>query len=186
MITGTRRPELVNMFARVLSPVSNRVENIRYEFHPPDDFSRDMGITIRYRIPRFATPVDGGFEFKSPMMQVVLNDGYLFRAGQTDWGEERKTDVFLYYTQRIDGTERIKLPGGYHVVEPPFSDEVDETYAYFKGTSSLKSGKLTITGIAEVRRRQIPPDGYAGFKRAMDEARGWGDTSYRIEKGGRS
>jgi hypothetical protein len=78
--------------------------------------------------------VAGGFEFNSPMMKVVLNDGNLFRAGLTDWDEDRKTDVFLYYTQRIDGTETIKLPRGYNVVEPPSSKEVDETYGYFKGT----------------------------------------------------
>jgi hypothetical protein len=145
-----------------------------------------MWITIRYRIPRFVTPVDGGFEFTSPMMQVVLNDGNLFRAGSARWAKGRTTDVFLYYTQLLDGTETIKLPRGYKLVEPPSSDEIDETYGYFKGTCSAKGGKLTVTGTAEVRRRQIPPDGYAGFKRAMDEAREWGQAYYRIEKGGKS
>jgi hypothetical protein len=41
-----------------------------------------------------------------------------------------------------------------------------------------------ITERAEVRRRQIPPDGYAGFKKSIDEAYEWGDQVYRVVKGG--
>jgi transglutaminase-like putative cysteine protease len=186
LISGSRRQELDRTFARILSPISNRVERIRFEYHRPDDFSRDMWITVHYRVPRFARRVAGGFEFNSPMMQVVLNDGYLFRAGDFKWPEKRETDVFLYYTQLIEGTENIRLPGGYKAVDPPSSQEVDETYAYFEGTSRMKGRDLTITQHAEIRRRQIPPDGYGGFKRAMDEARKWGDTTFRIEKGGDS
>jgi len=185
-VSGTRRAEMPGLFARILSPVSNRVEGIRYDYHPPDDFSEDMWITIHYRIPRFAEPVDGSYEFTSPMMQVVLNDGNLFRAGATSWADERETDVFLYYTQLIDGTEKIKLPRGYQAVTAPSSDEVDETYAYFKGSSEMKGRDLLIRQHAEVRRRQIPPDGYGGFKRAMDEAKEWAETSFRVTKGGKS
>ncbi|UCH82674.1 MAG: DUF3857 domain-containing protein [Candidatus Latescibacterota bacterium] len=186
LVSGSRRHDLVNTFARILSPASNRVEAIEYDYHKTDDFSEDMWIVIRYRIPHFAKPVAGGFEFSSPMMNVVLNDGSLFRAGATNWGENRDTDVFLYYTQLIDGTEKIRLPRGFKAVDPPSSDEIDETYAYFKGTSAMEGRSLTIKQRAEIRRRQIPPDGYGGFKRAIDEAKEWGQTSYRIEKGGRS
>jgi hypothetical protein len=35
-----------------------------------------------------------------------------------------------------------------------------------------------------VRRRQIPPDGYEGFKTAIDEFKDFGGEVYRIEKGG--
>jgi hypothetical protein len=184
-VSGSRKQEMVNTFARMLSPISNRVEGIRYDYHQPDDFSEDMWITIHYRIPRFAGEVDGGFEFTSPMMAVVLHDGNLFRAGTTAWADTRETDVFLYYTQLIDGTETIRLPKGYKLAETLSSDEVDETYAFFRGTSHVKGRDLTIKQHAEIRRRQIPPDGYDGFKRAVDEAKEWGNTSFRIEKGGK-
>jgi transglutaminase-like putative cysteine protease len=185
IITYSRLQDMRLTFARLLSPVSNRVEGIEYEYHTPNDFSRDMWITFRYRIPRFAFSIDNGFEFRSPMMQVVLNNGRLFRAATTDWGEKRETDIFLYYTQLIEGTETIQLPGGYKLVDPVSSDEIDETYAYFKGDSRMKGSTLTITQRAEIRRRQIPPDGYGGFKRAIDEAKEWGEKSFRVEKGGK-
>ncbi len=185
IITYSRLQDMPSTFARLMAPVSERVEGIECEWHRPDDFSRDMWITFRYRIPRFTFPIGNGFEFRSPMMQVVLNNGRLFRAATADWEEERKTDTFLYYTQLIEGTETIRLPGGYKLVDPAASDEVDETYAYFKGESRMKGSTLTITQRAEIRRRQIPPDGYGGFKRAIDEAKEWGERSFRVEKGGK-
>lgn len=185
IITYSRLQDMTHTFAELLSPISERVEGITYQYHPPDDFSRDMWITVSYRIPRFALPLAGGFEFRSPMMQVVLNNGRLFRAAAADWGERRETDIFLYYTQLIDGTETIRLPSGYKAVDPPSSDEVDETYASFKGTSRMNGSNLEIMQRAEIRRRQIPPDGYGGFKRAIEEAKEWGERSFRIEKGGK-
>ncbi len=184
LIAANRLRDMTHMLAGLIAPVSNHVEDIRYEYHTPDDFSRDMWLTIRYRIPRFAPPVDGVYEFTSPMMNVVLNHGRLFRAGAYGWDEKRESDVFLYYTQLIDGTEKIKLPGGYGAVEHPSSDEIDETYAYFKGTSRMDGRELVITQRAEIRRRQIPPDGYGGFKKAIDEAKEWSREIFRIEKGG--
>jgi hypothetical protein len=185
MVSGTPKREMTDRFAHLLSPVSDRVEGIRYDYRSPGDFSGDMWIKIRYFIPRFARPVDGGWEFESPMMQVVLHDLSLFRAAYTDWPGERKTDVFLYYTQLIDGTEKIRLPRGFAATALPETGEVDETYAYFNGRSEAKGRDLIIMERAEVRRRQIPPEGYAGFKRAIDEAKEWGETSFRITKGGK-
>jgi hypothetical protein len=185
IVTYSRLQDMTTTIARLLSPISDRVEGIDYDYHPPDDFSGDMWIKIRYRVPRFAVPVTGGFEFKSPLMQVVLNNGRLFRAASADWGEKRETDVFLYYAQLLDGREKIKLPAGYRAVDPPSSEEIDETYAYFKGTSRMNKRDLEITHRAEIRRRQIPPDGYGGFKRAVDQAKEWGAQSFRIEKGGK-
>lgn len=185
IINRSHRQDLAMTIAELLSHVSDRVENVRFEYLAPDDFSRDMWLKASYRIPRFALPVDGGFEFKSPMMQVVLNNGNLFRAGTIDWGKKRETDIFLYYTQLIDGTEKIRLPGGFRVIDPPSSGEINETYASFKGTSRMHKRDLVITQRAMVMRRQIPPGGYSGFKRAIDEAKAWGEQSFRIEKGGK-
>ena len=45
--------------------------------------------------------------------------------------------------------------------------EVDETYAYFSGRCQSTSKGLDIRQTAEIRRRQIPPSGYEGFRRAI-------------------
>ncbi len=185
LINYSPRAETGATLAGLFSAVSGRVEITEYRFHDIDDFSSDMWIEIRYRIPRFGRAVDGGLEFTSPMMGIVLNHPYLFRAGTARWKDERETDVFLYYTQLVEGTEDIRLPRGYEAVETPSSDEIDETYAYFKGTSDMDGRTLRVTQRAEVRRRQIPPEGYPGFRKAIEEAKEWSEIKFRAEKGDR-
>lgn len=185
IIANSHLGELDLTIAGLLAPISNRVERIKYDFLKPDDFSRDMWITINYRIPLFAFRVGGGYEFTSPLMKVVLNNGRLFRAASTRWNEKRETDIFLYYTQLIEGTETIKMPKGYKAVDPPSSGEIDQTYAYFKGTSRMDGRDLVINHRAEIRRRQIPPEGYGGFKETIDQAKKWSEEIFHIEKGGK-
>jgi hypothetical protein len=184
-ITQSERiADLEYAMSGLLSPLSSGVEIARFEHPRPDDFSQKMWIEIDYRIPGFALPVGEALEFRSPMMTVTLASGWLFRAGAVHWDDERETDLFLWFTQLVDGEEEIRLPGGYEIKEPPESEEVDEAYAYFKGGSEIDGRNLVITQRAEVRRRQIPPDGYGGFKTAMEEAQAFGDEVYRAAKGG--
>ena len=184
LVSGGRILDVEDDIAELLSNIGNRVEIARLDHVTLNDFSENAWIEVDYRIPGFALPVGEGLEFLSPMMSVTMGNGWLFRAGAYDWADEREGDLFLWFTQLIDGSETLKLPRGYEVVDPPASDEVDETYAYFKGESEMDGRNLVITQHAEVRRRQIPPDGYAGFKTALDEAHDWADHVYRAEKGG--
>ncbi len=184
LVSGGRILDVENRIAELLSNIGNRVEIARLDHVTVNDFSENAWIEVDYRIPGFALPVGEGLEFRSPMMAVTMGNGWLFRAGAYDWADEREGDLFLWFTQLIDGSETLRLPRGYEVVDPPASDEVDETYAYFKGESEMDGRNLVITQHAEVRRRQIPPDGYAGFKTALDEAHDWADRVYRAEKGG--
>jgi hypothetical protein len=180
MVTGVRRRELDARAAELLAAASPRVEDVRVTHRVPDDFGGDMWVRIEYSIPQFARPVAGGLEFRSPMMTVLLSDGNLFGTGGQRWSEERDTDLMLWYTQLVDATETIKVPGGLKLMGEPAIDEVDETYAAFAGSATQKGSTLTVTQRAEVRRRQIPPDGYPGFVKAMAAAREWGDQVFRV------
>jgi transglutaminase-like putative cysteine protease len=182
MVNGVRRRELDARAAGLLSVVSPRVQDVSVTSRVVDDFSGDMWIRIEYSIPKFAQPVAGGYEFTSPMMAVLLSDGNLFGTGGHRWGEERQTDLMLWYTQQVDATETISLPGGLKLQGEPTVDEVDETYAAFAGTATQNGSKLTVTQRGEIRRRQIPPDGYEGFVKAMTAARTWGDQVFRVAK----
>jgi hypothetical protein len=168
----------------LLSNVSDRAEIVDFGHTAADDYSENAWLEVSYRIPRFALAIEDGLEFESPMMSVTLGDGWLCRACAYDWADEREGDLFLWFTQLIDGVETIRLPSGYEAIDPPSSEEVDEVYAYFKGESEMDGRALVVRERAEIRRRQIPPDGYAGFKTAIDEFKDFGGKVYRIEKGG--
>ena len=182
IVYNTPIDRLDERIAQLLAPAFPAVEGVRVEHRPTLDFSGDMWIELAYRAPGFALPVRGALEFTSPGMTMALADVYLFRAASTNWASGREVDVFLYYTQLLDIEERIHLPAGFAAAELPESREVDETYAYFKGRSETTGDTLVIHSRAEVRRRQIPPDGYAGFTAAVGEARSWGETPFRVEK----
>ena len=184
MVSWSRIADVPEDIAETLSSLSDRVEITELSHVRPDDFGEDAWVEVEYRIPEFAFPVGDGLEFRSPMMTLTLNDGWLCRACIYEWADEREEALFLWFTQLIEGTETIRLPSGYELVETPESEEIDETYAYFKGGSDASGRNLVVTQRTEVRRRQIPPDGYSGFKEAIAEANSWGETVYRIEKGG--
>jgi transglutaminase-like putative cysteine protease len=185
LLTGTPRRRLAERFAALLSPISRGVEGVRVTHHPVDDFSGDVWIEVRYRAPGFALAVDDGLEFTDPAMSVLLHEDYLFRAAAHDWSEEREADVFLYHTQLLDVEERIRLPGGFAATLLPEKEEVDETYVQFAGDVLAEGGELSVRVTAEVRRRQIPPEGYESFREAIRRARDWSGSRLRVEPEGK-
>jgi hypothetical protein len=184
MLTWYRLSETEHRLARMLSSLSDRIEISKYERGDVLDFNRTMYWKIDYRVPEYALPVDGGFEFRSPMLRLTNKNSMLFRAGSYDWPEKRRDDVFFYFTELLDGKETIKLPKGYTVTDLKKSDEIDETYAYFKGESDMTKKGLAINQKAEIRRRQIPEDGYDGFRKTIKEFQKYAETVFRAEKGG--
>jgi hypothetical protein len=184
IVSRGRRRELDHTIAEFLAPVSPAVDDIEYRHHEPDDFSADMWIRISYRIPYYAVRTGEALEFRSPVARLVMNNGRLSRAAGTRWGKSRETDILLYSTQLLEGREVIRLPRGYEIHDPPSAGEVDETYAYFNAGSSMKNRKLIVEQRMEVRRRQIPPSGYEGFREAMNGLKEWGEQIFRVEKGG--
>lgn len=184
LVSGTRRKEINVRGARLLSALSPRVEGVQVQHLAADDLDKDMWIDITYSIPGYAAPVNDGMEFQSPSLNLAMSDGSLFRAGSSSWAEDRQTDVLLYFTQQLDIDEEIKLPRGLKLpagVEPV---TVNETYAGFEATVE-QDGGLKSRVLAQVKRRQIPPDGYPGFVSAMTAARDWADQVIRLEREGK-
>ena len=182
-LVGWRRTQDVHRdIASLLAPISPAI--IEFEFDHPDrdDFSQDMWLEIRYHLRDAALAVDGGLEFQSPAATIVTHDGWLFRAGVRDWPEERETDLFLWFTQLVEIRESITLPRGFELKDAPEPETVDRTYAAFGASSNVSGRKLVIESDMEVRRRQIPPDGYGGFREAIVAAREWADGVYRVQE----
>jgi hypothetical protein len=184
LVSWFSREEREHYLLRMLSKISNAIELKTYEYGNVLDFSKPMWWKITYKIPQYAMVVADGLEFRSPLMQFTSDNRILFRAASSEWPEERHDDVFFYFTEYLDGSETVRLPGGYSVEDPPKSDEIDETYAYFSGSSEMDNSKLIISQQAKIKRRQVPPAGYDGFRKAMNEARDFATSVFRATKGG--
>mgnify|MGYP007007917703 CR=1 FL=1 len=49
-----------------------------------------------------------------------------------------------------------------------------------QGAAAQDGRTFTVTQTASVKRRQIPPDGYAGFRKVMEASRAWSETTFRF------
>ncbi len=181
---NNRRSEIPVVLAGMLKVISERVEITSFEHGNHLDFKSSMWWRVKYRIPDYALPVSGGYEFRSPLMQLTTNNSTVFGPATGEWPEKRYDDLFLYTTQLLDGKETLQLPSGYKVKSPAQGKKVDETYAGFLGTADVTAGALTVKQQMEVKRRQIPPEGYAGFRKMIKEAKDYAGTWFRAEKGG--
>jgi len=184
LVTGTPSGELRSRLAALLEPMCPRVEVLTFTHRRPDDFSGDMWLEVTYRAPQLALAADGGLELSPPALAAALSDGRLFAAGARRWAPKRSSDLFLYATQLVDVEETLELPPGWTATHRPEASTVDETYAAFSGSSESAPGRLAIRSRVEVRRRQIPPEGYEGFTRAVAAAQDWGDALFRVEPAG--
>ncbi|MEW6051022.1 MAG: DUF3857 domain-containing transglutaminase family protein [Candidatus Zixiibacteriota bacterium] len=184
MLVNTRKSEMNLALAKLLRPIDDRVELLGYQHGNPLDFKKSMWWKISFRVLDYARRVDSALEFKSPLMQVTTNSPTLLSPVTGEWPEKRNDDVFLYTTQLLDGREFITLPPGYKVNTPKNGSTVDETYAAFHGSAEMKGQELLVTQRVEIRRRQIPPGGYTGFRKALKETKAYAATIYRAEKGG--
>ncbi|MBT3231431.1 MAG: DUF3857 domain-containing transglutaminase family protein [Calditrichaeota bacterium] len=184
MASGQKISEIEIYLAGVLRPISERIEGIEWKHGDLYDFENAMWWDISFRVPKYALLIENGFEFQSPMMMLTMHNRLLLRPGDYEWEEERKNDVFLYYTQHLSGIEKIKVPKGLQLAKQVDFKEIDETYAAFSGKCELEGRELTIRQNLELRRRQIPPDGYPGFRDSVNEANKFAETVFRVERGG--
>jgi hypothetical protein len=186
MVSMSRLTDIEEDIAYYLSELGEGIEIVNLDYRAVDDFSGNAWIEIEYVIPEYAFSIEDGLEFRSPMAVLTTENGWLCRSCVYGWGEERESDIFLWFTQLIEGEETIRLPRAYSIDDPPSSEEIDETFAYFKAGGEADGRKLTVTERLEVRRRLIPSDEFDGFKAAVDEALDWAGKTYRAEKGGDS
>ena len=92
----------------------------------------------------------------------------------------------LWSAWQLDGQESINVPSDYRYDEFKSPDSVKETYANFAAKTSVNGSSLNLNIAFELRRRQFPQEGYEGFRRAIESARGAALKIFRAEKGGKS
>jgi len=182
MASGQKLSEIQSYLAGVLHPISDRIENIEWSHGDLYDFDNSMWWKIKFNVPEYALLIEDGYEFRSPMMMLTMHNRLLLRPGDHVWDDDRRNDVFLYYTQQLDGIEKIRVPKGLQIAEIGDVKEIDETYAAFNGSCEMKGREMLIKQNIELRRRQIPPDGYFGFRDAINGATNFAETVFRVEK----
>lgn len=182
MVSSRSKASLESYLCSLFDKVNQAVIIKKYDHGNVNDFQNTMWWEIEYVLPEYAFDVDNGLEFKSPMLNLALTNGHFFRLANYELPKERDADMFLYFTQAITIEEEISLPGKYKLSGETIDSKIEDTYAYFDGTVSLSRRKLSIIQRLELRRRQIPPDNYSGFRDVIVKAQENADAVYRLER----
>jgi len=186
ILSRNPRHDIENSVTRmVLSPISNRVTLEAFRHQKLTDFSQPMWIEVEYHVNNYALNVDGGLEFRSPLLTLVSSGGAFFGPLTEDWPEEREEGVFVWATHLYDCNETVYLPRTLAVTNADAPEKTDTTYVSFSATCESLKGQLKIELQSEIRRRQIPVEGYADLRKVVNEARAFSATIFRAEKEGK-
>jgi len=182
MASGSPKTGLETYLCSLFDKVNQSVNILKFRYGDVHDFLNTMWWEIEYEIPGYAFEVGDGLEFKSPMLNLAMNNGTFFRLANYEMPEERNADVFLYLTQAITIEEEIVVPGGFMLSGDAKESKSEDDFAYFDSKVVLSKRKLSIDQHLELRRRQIPPEKYSGFREVIVAAQESADKVYRLER----
>jgi len=182
MVSSRPKASLETYLCSLFDNVNQSVNILKFRHGDVHDFLKTMWWEIEYEIPGFAFAVEDGFEFKSPMLNLAMTNSSFFRLANYELPEDRNADVFLYLTQAISVEEEITIPSGLKLSGDAKETEFEDTFAYFGCKVEQSKRKLSIHQHLELRRRQIPPDKYSGFRDVIVAANESADVVYRIER----
>ena len=134
------------------------------------DFGSRFSVEFTYSIPRFAIATDSTLDFVSPAWSMLFGNRYLFYSSLFAGEKERNYPLFIWFTQEIDCSETIDLPGGFKGV-PSVSARKGGDFASFE-VKRMQSGRvIKEKGTILIKHRTIPADGYEDFSSAVSQAK---------------
>jgi hypothetical protein len=162
-----RRDDLKAFIEGWLSSISHAVEVEKFTVGDPLDFGKKFELDITYRIPHFAQSTEDGIDFESPAWNLVVGNPYLFSASTSISSEEREYPLFIWFTQKLECDERIKLPRNLQM--PGEAKTIDEPgeYASFSLERTYANGELVCKGAVLIKQRTIPAAEYANFRKVL-------------------
>lgn len=165
-----RRDDLRAYIEGWLSSISKSVELKKFSIGDPLDFSGDFVLDLEYRIPRYALASDGVLDFRSPAWTLTASNSRLFSASTAVDVEKREHPLFIWFTQKLELDEAIRLPRGFRPREASRSIGESNEYASLAVEWSFTGRMFKSRGEVLVKRRTIPPEAYPGFRGIVSKA----------------
>ena len=154
-------------------------ELIEYEIGDFRDFSTPCPLQLKFRLPGFAAIGSRSLVWQPCAVRLLMaNYGGLFRFAARDLPDERETPALIWYPQRVEIAEKIKLPRGFVAPAPPGSWQAGDAgdIAFCDLDCDVGKGRFQISGAVSVRQRTIPADEWPAFKAAVDKLKEIGDV----------
>jgi len=161
-----------------LLKVSPRAELVDLEEGDYRDLTRPIHFTVTYRIPRFGLVYDNKIDLQSPAVQVLVNQ--LVRAESATHTPERTQPLFLYLAARHVVDEKIVLPAGYSLDHAAAARSMDNVASDLTTVVSTEDGSLHVACSMALKKRNTPPDAYAGLFDVMKNLRAFRDETITL------
>jgi hypothetical protein len=160
------KPDQRGIFEDALAIAPNaKLEEISHS--DPFDYSRDSHVEMKVSAANYAAGGAGVRMFRMPMMLRPLGS-FLLSDFNYNLAAERKTGVRMRATRLLQIEEKVQLPPGWKVERVPEAKKMDSGSASLTFEITPGDGVLTYRLEMKVKNNIIPPEDYAGFKKAMD------------------
>ncbi|MFH1754648.1 MAG: transglutaminase-like domain-containing protein, partial [Candidatus Latescibacterota bacterium] len=163
-----RRDDLRAFIEGWLSAISPKVELAEFATGDALDFKKPYELSITYQIPGFALVAKGSIDFCSPAWAFVAGNNYLFTASQNVDLAEREYPLFIWFTQKLECTETIKIPRDLKLVDEAKTIDLQDKFASFSVMRAYKNGIMESKGVVMVKQRTIPAADYPGFRNVIN------------------
>jgi hypothetical protein len=160
------KPDQQGMFEETLAIAPNaKIEDLSYT--DPFDYSKDSHVEMKVSAATYASGGDAVRMFRLPLMQRPLGS-FLLSDFNYSLGAERKIGLRTRATRLVQIEEKLELPPGWKVERVPEAKKMDSGSASLTFEATPGEGVLTYRLEIKIKNNIIPPEDYAGFKKAMD------------------
>jgi len=168
-------------FEKMAEAVAPGAELLDFAYSTLDDFARSQEYTMKFRIPDHHALGGGLMRFHLPLFRLGTGPQFCRHLEVGDM-PERKYPAMLWYTQRIEVDESLRLPRGYRLLDGVSPVRVERKPAGFEAGLETKGGTVRSTASIEFRVRQLEPGDFSPFRDVTQAIREYGSRTFLAVK----
>jgi transglutaminase-like putative cysteine protease len=155
---------------RLLTTAAPAIEITDLAMRDPYDLSAPMRLSVKYRIPGYATVAGDRMSFVPFLARNPFNDAAMSGELATDTTlRTRQYGFRMRSSKLVEVRERITLPKGMRVVQQPSFDAVKGPAASFTGIYTTRADVLEFTATHRMEKRQYEAAEWPEFRAALIE-----------------
>lgn len=169
------------LIPEIMHNIRPGAEVLDYEYLDPDDLSKPMKITIKYRIPNYALVTDDKIIF-TPLLAINPMNRYSSELHINTFQEEKKYGFRARCSKLVEINETITLPRHKSVDNLPEFETVDAAPAKFNAEYKLNGNRLTIGVKHVLEKRLYEAEDWPEFRKALIERKKLQDSQIILVK----
>jgi hypothetical protein len=155
---------------RALYEISPLAVVVGVDMVDPYDLSKPMSITVKYRIPRYATVTKDRIVFRPLLARNPFTDGAMSGELSTDTSiATRQYGFRTRCSKLVEITEKVMLPLHVMTLQPPKFQHIEGKAASFNAVYRLESIGLVLEATHRMEKRVYDAQDWPDFRAALQE-----------------